>query len=153
MIKHVSFDGTTFADLPFKFEAGTPDFVGIAAFSSAIDFIEETGYDRIASHEHALLEYTQRRMMDEIPGMRIFGTAPDKDAVISFLIGDNYHYDIGMFLDRRGIVVRTGHHCAQPLMQVLGVEGVVRASFAVYNTIEEADTFVDSLIHIAKILR
>ena len=152
MIANVSFSGTTFAALPFKFEAGTPDFVGIAAFSSALDFIEEVGYDAIASHEHRLLRHTQDRMMAEVPDIRIFGTTPDKAAVISFLVGDNYHYDIGMFLDRRGIVVRTGHHCAQPLMQTLGVEGVVRASFAVYNTLEEADIFVDNLIRIAKIL-
>ena len=153
MIANVSFEHTTFADLPFKFEAGTPDFVGIAAFHSALDFIDRVGYDNIASHEHALLSHTQQRMLAEVPDMRIFGTAPDKSAVISFLIGNNYHYDIGMFLDRRGIAVRTGHHCAQPLMHALGVEGVVRASFAVYNTIEEADRFVDALIHIARILR
>lgn len=153
MIANVSFEHTTFADLPFKFEAGTPDFVGIAAFHSALDFIDRVGYDNIASHEHALLSHTQQRMLAEVPEMRIFGTAPDKSAVISFLIGNNYHYDIGMFLDRRGIAVRTGHHCAQPLMHALGVEGVVRASFAVYNTIEEADRFVDALIHIARILR
>lgn len=152
MIANVSFDHTTFAGLPFKFEAGTPDFVGIAAFSAALDFIDRVGYDEIASHEHKLLLHTQQRMLEEVPGMRIFGMAPHKSAVISFLIGNNYHYDIGMFLDRRGIVVRTGHHCAQPLMRRFGVEGMVRASFAVYNTLEEADNFVDSLIHIAKIL-
>ena len=152
MIANVTFERTTYAELPFKFEAGTPDYIGIAALHSAIEFIEKIGYDNIASHEHKLLEHTQRRMLEEVPDMRIFGLAPDKCAVISFLIGNEYHYDVGMFLDRRGIAVRTGHHCAQPLMHALGVEGVVRASFAVYNTIEEADRFVEALIRIARIL-
>lgn len=151
MIDHVSFEGTTFAGLPFKFEAGTPDFVGIAALSEAIDFIEHTGYDVIAGHEHRLLDYTTGRMM-EIPGMRIFGTAPGKCAVISFLMGNEHHYDIGMLLDQLDIAVRTGHHCAQPLMHALGVEGTVRASFAVYNTFEEADRFISALQRIRSML-
>lgn len=144
MIKNVTFEHTTFADLPFKFEAGTPDFIDIAAFDKALDFIEEVGYDTISSHEHELLEYTTKRML-EIPGMRIFGTAPGKAAVISFLIGNEHHYDTGMLLDRLGIAVRTGHHCAEPLMHVLGIQGTVRASFAVYNTFEEADRFIAAL--------
>ncbi|MDE6490690.1 MAG: cysteine desulfurase, partial [Muribaculaceae bacterium] len=111
MISHVSFDGTTFAELPFKFEAGTPDFVGIAAAAEAIDFIEATGIERIAAHEHDLLQYTTEKMQ-EIPGMRIFGTAPGKCAVISFLLGHEHHYDTGMLLDKLGVAVRTGHHCA-----------------------------------------
>ncbi len=144
MIGHVSFEGTTYADLPFKFEAGTPDFVGIAAFNTAIDFIEETGMERIAAHEHELLEYTTARML-EIPGMKIYGTAPGKDAIISFLVDGIHHYDMGLLLDKLGIAVRTGHHCAQPLMQRLGIEGTIRASFAVYNTIEECDEFIAAL--------
>lgn len=151
MIANVSFEHTTFAELPFKFEAGTPDFVGIAALDKALDFIDETGYDNIAAHEHELLTYTTERMM-RIPGMRIFGTAPDKSAVISFLIGKEHHYDIGMLLDTQGIAVRTGHHCAQPLMHALGIEGTVRASFAVYNTLEEADRFIAALERVAAML-
>lgn len=152
MIANVSFEHTTFAELPFKFEAGTPDFVGIAALDKALDFIDETGYDNIAAHEHELLIYTTERMM-RIPGMRIFGTAPDKSAVISFLIGKEHHYDIGMLLDTQGIAVRTGHHCAQPLMHALGIEGTVRASFAVYNTLEEADRFIAALERVAAMLK
>ena len=152
MIAHVSFDGTTFADLPFKFEAGTPDFVDIAAFNSALNFIEETGMDIIAGQEHILLEHTTKRLIDEVPGIRIFGTAPHKSGVISFLLANAHHYDTGMLLDKLGIAVRTGHHCAQPLMTALGIEGTVRASFAVYNTLEEADAFVDALKRVNEIL-
>ena len=144
MIGHVSFDGTTFADLPFKFEAGTPDFVDIAAFARCIDFIERVGMENIALHEHALLEYATERMAG-IPGLRIYGTAPDKSAVISFNVGDIHNYDLGLLLDRLGVAVRTGHHCAQPLMERFGIEGTVRASFALYNTLDEADAFVESL--------
>ncbi|MBD5213588.1 MAG: cysteine desulfurase [Bacteroidales bacterium] len=151
MISHVAFDHTTFAELPYKFEAGTPDFVGIAALSRALDYIDSVGIDSIAAHEHDLLTYTTGRMM-EIPGMRIFGTAPDKSAVISFLIGNAHHYDTGMLLDKLGIAVRTGHHCAQPLMTALGIEGTVRASFAMYNTREEADRFIEALHRIAPML-
>lgn len=151
MIKTVTFEQTTFADLPFKFEAGTPDFVGIAALDKALDFIEEVGYDTIADHEHKLLQYTTERML-EIPGMRIFGTAPDKAAVISFLIGNEHHYDTGMLLDRLGVAVRTGHHCAEPLMNALGIQGTVRASFAVYNTFDEADRFIAALRRVAAML-
>ena len=152
MIAHVSFDGTTFADLPFKFEAGTPDFVDIAAFNSALNFIEETGMDIIAGQEHILLEHTTKRLIDEVQGIRIFGTAPHKSGVISFLLANAHHYDTGMLLDKLGIAVRTGHHCAQPLMTTLGIEGTVRASFAVYNTLEEADAFVDALKRVNEIL-
>ena len=152
MIAHVSFEGTTFADLPFKFEAGTPDFVDIAAFNSALDFIEDTGMDIIAGQEHILLEHTTKRLIDEIPGIRIFGTAPHKSGVISFLLENAHHYDTGMLLDKLGIAVRTGHHCAQPLMTALGIEGTVRASFAVYNTLDEADAFVDALKRVNQIL-
>ena len=151
MIGHVGFDKTTFAELPFKFEAGTPDFVGIAALREAIDYIERIGIEQIAAHEHELLEYATAQMM-EIPGMRIFGTSENKCALISFLIGNEHHYDIGMLLDKLGIAVRTGHHCAQPLMTSLGIEGTVRASFALYNTREEIDTFIAALRRILTIL-
>lgn len=152
MIGHVSFDGTTWADLPYKFEAGTPDYVGAAALTQAIEFMEETGIDAIAAHEHDLLEYATPLMM-EIPGMRIFGTAPGKCAVISFLIGRAHHYDTGMLLDKLGFAVRTGHHCAQPLMQALGIEGTVRASFAAYNTRAEVDAFIAALRRLAPMLQ
>lgn len=152
MIAHVSFSGTTFAELPFKFEAGTPDYVDIAAFSKAIDYIQHIGMDKIADWEHRLLHYTTDRLQKEIPGIHIYGTTPDKSAVISFNVGHIHHYDIGMLLDKLGVAVRTGHHCAQPLMQYLGIEGCVRASFAVYNTFEEADVFVDSLKRVVTML-
>ena len=151
MIGHVSFSGTTWADLPFKFEAGTPDFVDAAAFRTAIDYLTSLDVEAVARHEDELLKYTTERMM-EIPGMRIFGTAPGKCAIISFLIGNAHHYDTGMLLDKLGIAVRTGHHCAQPLMEALGIEGTVRASFAVYNTFEEADAFIAALRRIAPML-
>ena len=151
MIAHVSFEHTTFAELPFKFEAGTPDYVDIAAMTAAIEYIRNIGLDNIAAHEHELLSYTTERML-QIPGMRIFGTAPHKSAVISFLIGNEHHYDIGLLLDKLGIAVRTGHHCAQPLMQYLGIEGTVRASMAVYNTFEECDKFIAALQRVATML-
>lgn len=151
MIKTVSFGGTVFADLPFKFEAGTPDFVGIAALAKAVEWLEATGVERIAAHEEQLLEYTTERMA-EIEGMHIFGTAPGKSAIISFLIGNAHSYDTGLLLDKLGIAVRTGHHCAQPLMERLGVSGTVRASMAAYNTFEEADAFIGALRRIAPML-
>ncbi|MDE6557012.1 MAG: cysteine desulfurase [Duncaniella sp.] len=152
MIENVSFEHTTFAELPFKFEAGTPDFVGIAAFAKAIDWMERTGIAEIAAHEHELLDYTTRRLIEEIPSIRIFGTAPGKCAIISFLIGHAHHYDTGMLLDKLGIAVRTGHHCAQPLMHALGIEGTVRASFAAYNTKDEAEDFILALKRVAAML-
>ena len=151
MIAKVTFEHTTYAELPFKFEAGTPDFVGIAAFSKAIDFIDSIGIENIEAHEHALMEYTQERMM-KIPEMRIFGTAPHKSAVISFLVGRSHPYDLGLLLDKQGVEVRTGHHCAMPLMDRLDIPGTVRASFAVYNTYEDADAFIKALTRAAAIL-
>lgn len=152
MIGHVSFEGTTWADLPYKFEAGTPDFVGAAAFVEAVKFMQSVGIDELSAHEARLLEYATEQMM-QIPGMRIFGTAPHKCSVVSFLIGNAHHYDTGMLLDKMGFAVRTGHHCAQPLMHALGVEGTVRASFAAYNTLEEIDSFVAALRRIAPLLQ
>lgn len=152
MIKHVSFSHTTFADLPFKFEAGTPDFIDIAAFDKALDFIEETGLEKMEAHERELLDYTTPRLL-EIPGITVYGTAPDKSAVISFLADGIHPYDVGMLLDKLGVAVRTGHHCAMPLMERLGIAGTVRASYAVYNTFEEADAFIAALKKALDILR
>lgn len=152
MIKHVTFERTTFADLPFKFEAGTPDFIDIAAFNKALDFIDSLGLGNIEAHERELMEYATSRMR-EIEGLKIYGSAPEKSAVISFNVGDIHNYDLGLLLDRLGIAVRTGHHCAQPLMERLGIPGTVRASFAVYNTLEEADAFLDALRRVLDILR
>lgn len=149
MIGTVTFEKTTFADLPFKFEAGTPDFVGIAAFSRAIDYINGLGLENISAHEHQLLKAATEGLMT-IPGMRIFGTAAEKDAVLSFLVGNVSSYDVGLLLDKLGVAVRTGHHCAQPLMHRLGIEGTVRASFAVYNTMDEVEQFVAATARVAK---
>ena len=151
MIGTVDFDKTTFAELPFKFEAGTPDFVGIAAFKKAIEFMQSIGIEKIAAYEHELLTYATAEMA-KIPNMRFFGTAPNKSGVVSFLIGNEHHYDVGMLLDKLGVEVRTGHHCAQPLMHTLGIEGTVRASFAVYNTREEIDVFIAALRRVSAML-
>ncbi|MDE5628068.1 MAG: cysteine desulfurase [Muribaculaceae bacterium] len=151
MIGHVSFSGTTWADLPYKFEAGTPDFVDASAFKTAMDYMDNIGIEAIAAHEEDLLEYATEAM-NKVPGMRIFGTAPGKSAIVSFLIGNAHHYDTGVLLDRMGFAVRTGHHCAQPLMETLGIEGTVRASFAMYNTREEVDAFVAALHKVAAML-
>lgn len=152
MIARVSFEGTTFADLPFKFEAGTPDYIGIGAFPKAIDFIEELGIENIEAHETNLLRYATEKL-DEFEGMRIFGHAEHKSAVLSFLVDGVHPYDLGMLLDKLGVAVRTGHHCAQPLMDRLGIPGTVRASFAAYNTPEEVDAFIAALRRILPILR
>lgn len=141
MIATVSFEKTVFNELPFKFEAGTPDYIGSTALAEALYYVEKIGMDRIAAQEQDLLEYATAQLK-QIEGMRIFGEAADKGAVISFLVGNIHHYDMGMLLDRLGIAVRTGHHCAQPLMQALGIEGTVRASFSFYNTREEVDVLV-----------
>lgn len=144
MIGTVSFERTTYAELPFKFEAGTPDYVGIAAFGTALDYINELGIDNIAAHERALVEEATRGLLT-IDGMRIFGTAENKAGVISFLVGDINSYDMGLLLDKLGFEVRTGHHCAQPLMNRYGVQGMVRASFAAYNTLDEVHRFVEAV--------
>ena len=141
MIQTVTFEKTVFNELPFKFEAGTPDYIGTTALARAIDYVGAIGMDRIQAHEQRLTAYAVQQLK-EIPGMRLLGEAREKDAVVSFLVGDIHHFDMGTLLDRLGIAVRTGHHCAQPLMQRLGVEGTVRASFALYNTLEEVDSLV-----------
>ena len=141
MIAKVTFEKTTYNELPYKFEAGTPDYIGSTALAEAIDFVSEIGLEQIAAHEEELLKYATEQLL-EIPGVRIFGNAAHKSGVLSFLIDGIHHYDMGMMLDKQGIAVRTGHHCAQPLMQALGIEGTVRASFALYNTREEVDRFI-----------
>lgn len=152
MIAHVDFSGTIFGELPFKFEAGTPDYVGTAAFASALDYVDSIGLEAIAAHENELLRYTTAQM-EQIEGMRIFGTSPHKSSVISFLVDGIHHYDMGMLLDKLGVAVRTGHHCAQPLMTSLGIEGTVRVSFAVYNTQAEADAFIAALKRVVQMFR
>ena len=149
MIESVSFERTVFERLPFKFEAGTPDYVATNGLAKAIDYITALGMDNIQRHEHELTEYAMRRLA-EVDGIRIFGTSARKDAVVSFLVGDIHHLDMGTLLDRLGIAVRTGHHCAQPLMQRLDIQGTVRASFALYNTKEEIDALVDGIKRVSK---
>ena len=151
MIGHVSFQGTTFAELPYKFEAGTPDFIGISAIAPTLDFISALGIENISAYEHELLDYCTRQLA-EMHEVRIFGTAPGKAPVISFLLGDHHHYDTGLLLDKQGVEVRTGHHCAQPLMQALGIEGTVRLGFAAYNTRDEVDRFIAALRRAALLL-
>ncbi|HET9570497.1 MAG TPA: cysteine desulfurase [Bacteroidales bacterium] len=147
MIEQVHFEKTTYNVLPYKFEAGTPDFIGSTALSEALDFVDGIGLDRIANYEHELLAYATDEMK-KIDGMRIIGTASDKSAVLSFLLGTIHPFDVGTLLDHLGIAVRTGHHCAQPLIDNLGIDGTVRASFAIYNTAEEVDTLVKSLVRV-----
>lgn len=149
MIESVSFEKTVFEHLPFKFEAGTPDYVATHGLATAIDYISSIGIDNISRHEQELTKYCMERMQ-EIDGIRLFGTANDKDAVVSFLVGDIHHLDMGTLLDRLGIAVRTGHHCAQPLMIRLGIQGTVRASFAMYNTKEEIDVLVEGIKRVSK---
>ena len=149
MIESVSFEKTVFEHLPFKFEAGTPDYVATHGLAKAIDYVTALGLDDIRRYEQELTRYAVRRL-SEIEGMRIFGTSEHKDAVVSFLVGDIHHLDMGTLLDRLGIAVRTGHHCAQPLMTRLGIQGAVRASFALYNTTEEIDALADGIKRVSK---
>lgn len=148
MIESVSFEKTVFEKLPFKFEAGTPDYVATHGLAKAIDYIESIGIDNIAEHEQMLTRYCMQQLKN-IDGMAIFGEAEHKDAVVSFLVGQIHHLDMGTLLDRLGIAVRTGHHCAQPLMDRLGIQGTVRASFALYNTKEEVDILVAGVRRVA----
>ena len=149
MIKTVRFEKTTFNELPYKFEAGTPDYTGIIAFGKALEWVASLGIENIAAHEHALTRYAVEQL-ERIPGMRIFGK-PD-GAAVSFLVGDIHPADMGTILDRLGIAIRTGHHCAQPLIDLLGIPGTVRASFAVYNTREEIDTLIKGIERAVKML-
>lgn len=152
MIQRVTIEKTTFNELPFKFEAGTPDFLGSVALGEALRYVRGIGFEAIQAHEQELLRYATEQMM-LIPGMKIYGTAPHKEAVISFLVDGVHPYDLGTLLDQLGIAIRTGHHCAQPLMDRYGIEGTARVSFAVYNTLDEVDLFVGSLDRVLSILR
>ncbi len=149
MIESVSFEKTVFERLPFKFEAGTPDYVATHGLAKAIDYVTAIGMDDIQRHEQELTRYAMRRL-SEIEGLRVFGTTERKDAVVSFLVGDIHHLDMGTLLDRLGIAVRTGHHCAQPLMLRLGIQGTVRASFALYNTKEEIDALAEGIKRVSR---
>ena len=149
MIENVSFERTTFERPPLKFEAGTPDYVATNGLAKAIAYMERLGMDNIARHEQELTRYATQQLQ-QIDGLRIYGNAADKDAVISFLVGDIHHMDMGTLLDRLGIAVRTGHHCAQPLIDRLGILGTVRASFALYNTRDEVDSLVDGIRRVAR---
>ena len=149
MIQSVSFEKTTFNELPFKFEAGTPDYIGTTALAKALDYVSAIGMDQIEAHEQMLTQYAMQRLK-QIEGMRIFGEAEHKSSVISFLVGNIHHLDMGTLLDRLGIAVRTGHHCAQPLMQRLGIEGTVRASFGLYNTKEEIDILAAGIERVSR---
>lgn len=149
MIARVSFEKTTYERLPFKFEAGTPDYVGSHALAVALDYVSALGMDQVQQHEHDLTQYAMEQMQ-LIPEMHLFGTAPEKDAVIAFNVGNIHPLDLGTLLDRLGIAIRTGHHCAQPLMQRCGVEGMARASFALYNTREEVDALVAGIDRVRK---
>lgn len=149
MIQSVSFEKTTFNELPFKFEAGTPDYIGTTALAKALDYVSAIGMDQIEAHEQMLTQYAMQRLK-QIEGMRIFGEAEHKSSVISFLVGNIHHLDMGTLLDRLGIAVRTGHHCAQPLMIRLGIEGTVRASFGLYNTKEEIDILAAGIERVSR---
>lgn len=149
MIKTVSFEKTTYEELPYKFEAGTPDYVGSHALAIAIDYLEKIGMDNVARYEDELLRYAMEQMRT-VEGMKIYGESEKKDAVISFNIEGIHHLDLGTLLDRLGVAIRTGHHCAQPVMQCFGVEGMARVSFALYNTKEEIDAFIAALRRVQK---
>lgn len=149
MIARVTFEHTTYERLPYKFEAGTPDYVGTHALAAAIDYVETLGMDEIAAHERRLTQYAMERL-GAIKDMHLYGTTPDKDAVVAFNVGNIHPLDLGTLLDRLGIAIRTGHHCAQPLMQRCGVEGMARASFALYNTMDEIDKLAEGIERVSK---
>jgi len=149
MISHVSFERTTYERLPYKFEAGTPDYVGSHALAAALDYVSAIGWEEIQKHESDLLAYATERLQ-ALEGLRVYGTARDKEAVIAFNVGTIHPLDLGTLLDRLGIAIRTGHHCAQPLMRRFGVEGMARASFALYNTRAEVDALADGIERVRK---
>lgn len=151
MIKTVTLEKTVYNELPFKFEAGTPDISGAIVLGDAIEYVEKIGIERIQATEEALMEYALRQL-EEIPGIRFIGQAKKRSGVISFLLGSAHPFDTGEILDKQGIAVRTGHHCCQPVMDIFGIPGTVRASFAFYNTREEVDSLVKGLQRAAKIL-
>jgi cysteine desulfurase/selenocysteine lyase len=151
MIKEVTFEKTTYADLPYKFEAGTPNIAGVIAFGTAIDYLNNLGFDNIASYEDGLLKYATEKLL-QIEGLKIYGTSEHKTSVISFNINEIHPYDIGTIIDKLGVEVRTGHHCAQPIMDFYKIPGTVRASFSFYNTFEEVDVLYNALLKAKKML-
>ena len=151
MISEVTFERTTYNELPFKFEAGTPSVGDVIGLGEAIGFMQEVGIENIAAHEAALLDHATQ-LLAQLPDMRFFGTAPGKASVLSFLVGDTHPYDVGTLLDQLGVAVRTGHHCTQPIMDRYGIPGTVRASFAIYNTMEEVDRFYEALVKVREML-
>ena len=150
MIAQVSFENTTFNELPYKFEAGTPDFIGSTALAEAIRYVQNIGMDEIAAYETYLLNYATKKLKN-LGNIRFFGTSEHKSAVISMQVGDIHHYDMGTLLDKLGIALRTGHHCAQPIMKHFGIEGTLRASFALYNTTEEIDVLIAGIERVKKL--
>lgn len=152
MIKDVSFEKTTYNDIPYKFEAGTPNIADTIALIKAIEFINRIGKSNIAAHENRLLKYAQEAL-ETIPGLKIIGKAQEKVSVVSFVVEGIFHFDIGQMLDARGIAIRTGHHCTQPLMKIYQIEGTARASFSVYNTTEEIDNLIEGLQRIVKMMK
>ena len=151
MIDEVTFDKTTYAKLPNKFEAGTPNIAGVIASGTALDYINKIGLDSIANYESELLDYATKRLM-EIEGVKIYGDNNNKTSVISFNLKDLHHYDIGSIIDNEGIAVRTGHHCAQPIMDYYNISGTIRISLSFYNTKQEIDSLVDAIIQAKKML-
>jgi len=150
MIEHVTFEKTTFNELPYKFEAGTPDFIGSTALASGLDYLSKIGIENISQYENHLLNYATSRLND-IEGVKIYGHSAEKGAVISMNIGSIHHYDMGTLLDKLGLALRTGHHCAEPVMQHYGIEGTLRASFALYNTTDEIDALIDGIKKVKKL--
>lgn len=152
MIAKVTFEKTTYNELPFKFEAGTPDYIGSTALATALEYIQQIGLNAIATYENDLLQYATAKLL-QVPGLKIYGEASHKSSVISFLVQDIHHYDMGTMLDKLGIAVRTGHHCAQPIMDYYGIEGTVRASFAFYNTKEEVDKLIEGVNRVVSMFK
>jgi cysteine desulfurase/selenocysteine lyase len=150
MIDKVTFEKTTFNVLPYKFEAGTPDFIGSTSLAAALDYMTAIGMDNVEEHERELVEYATKKL-NEIEGMRIYGNAKKRSGLVSFLVSDIHPYDMGTILDKLGIAVRTGHHCAQPTMDFFGIEGTVRASFGIYNTKEEIDILAAGIVRAKKL--
>jgi cysteine desulfurase/selenocysteine lyase len=153
MILTVSFEGTTYNSLPYKFEAGTPNITGVVGLGAAVDYLEEIDFDAVAEHEHALLEYATQRLLDDIPGARVIGTAAQKASVLSFVIDGIHPHDIGTIVDREGVAIRTGHHCAMPVMERFGVPATARASFAFYNDYADVDRLIAGLTRAVEIFR
>jgi len=153
MILTVSFDGSTYNNLPYKFEAGTPNITGVVGLGAAVDYLEQLDFDAVAEHEHALLAYATQRLVDDIAGVRVIGTAAQKASVLSFVIDGIHPHDIGTIVDREGVAIRTGHHCAMPIMERFGVPATARASFAFYNDYGDVDRLIAGLKRAVEIFR